>query len=76
MLSKQRTKFSADRFFRVNSHLPGNSGWYYEAREGVCGPFPSRAMAEYSLALLAEMNPRPRTRGPFSSAKLPVAAVI
>jgi hypothetical protein len=54
------SRFQSDRFFRVEANNRSSSGWYYEAREGTCGPFPSRAMAERSLRLLIETNPRRR----------------
>lgn len=53
-------RFQPDRFFRVETNNKAESGWYYESREGNCGPFPSRAMAERSLRLLIETNPRRR----------------
>jgi hypothetical protein len=43
-------RFGTDRFFQI--HEPQgvhHSGWYYESREGVQGPFSNRELAELSL---------------------------
>ena len=43
-------RFGTDRFFQV--HAPEGihqTGWYYEAREGVQGPYANRELAEISL---------------------------
>jgi hypothetical protein len=56
-IPREKTRFEFDRFFRVESNNQGGTGWYYESREGTCGPFPTREMAAESLAMLIDLNP-------------------
>lgn len=69
-----KTKFECDRFFRVDSKNQRETGWYYESREGTCGPFPTREMAAESLAMLMDLNPwRREDEAPAPSLSLAAA---
>ena len=52
--------FQSHRVFWLAEGAYSKAGWYYEAREGVFGPFNSQAIAERDLALLIEINPKCR----------------
>lgn len=54
-LSKER--FSPDRFFFSAQPRRQVEGWYYQAREGTFGPFPTREQAKQDLATLIAQNP-------------------
>jgi hypothetical protein len=41
--------FSVDRTFSQKNHKAGTKEWFFEAREGMIGPFESREAAAQSL---------------------------
>ncbi|HSO06699.1 MAG TPA: hypothetical protein VLW45_05645 [Pelomicrobium sp.] len=50
-----------ERFFqRATEDTKDAAAWYYRAREGIFGPFASRAMAEVDLAELVYRSPDKR----------------
>ena len=53
-------RFKRQRYFWANAHSGTLAGWYYEAREGVGGPFQSRALAEAALQALITEHPQRR----------------
>ena len=48
-------RFQSDRFF----HVLGD-GWYFEAREGMFGPYDVKAKAQLALRRLIERFPQKR----------------
>lgn len=55
-----RSHFRQDRFFHVGEQGGLANGWYVETREGVRGPFETRAEAEDMLYRLVVSHPRRR----------------
>jgi hypothetical protein len=53
--------FQSNRVFWIAEKTESKTGWYFEAREGVFGPFHSQLKAESDLALLIEGNPMRRS---------------
>ncbi len=41
--------FSVNRTFSTHNQKTGTIDWYFQAREGNCGPFPSQESAELRL---------------------------
>lgn len=52
---KRTLRFNTDRFF----HVMGE-GWFFEAREGINGPFGDKESALATLTAMIEQSPRPR----------------
>jgi len=76
MLSYSNKKiFQSHRVFWLADSAYSKPGWYYEAREGIYGPFVTQAMAEKNLALLIEINPRSRAGAHSVSEVVPAQAV-
>ena len=55
--SSEATKVHGRFFQAYSSGAAGMPAWYYEAREGMFGPFESRAAAEQDLAGLIHSHP-------------------
>ena len=51
----RKATFDRDRFFYVMSE-----GWFFEAREGVTGPFGEKESALATLSQIKEESPQPR----------------
>ena len=61
MYTNNNRAFQSDRVFWVSDRDESITGWYFEAREGVFGPFPTPLKAKTDLALLIECNPMQRS---------------
>lgn len=46
---RTRRPFGSGRYFWANGGRGMGTGWYYEMREGIRGPFASRTLAEASF---------------------------
>jgi hypothetical protein len=46
---KSRTMFSANRVFSQRNNVTGQIEWFFEAREGIMGPYESAAYANKAL---------------------------
>lgn len=58
--TSRRQRFSADRFFFARLTDSHREGWYYQAREGAFGPFPTKQQAQEDLERLKTVNPAKR----------------
>ena len=54
-IPRQGIRFRTERFF----HVLGE-GWFFEAREGMFGPYQTKAIAANSLSRLVERFPQKR----------------
>lgn len=60
-----RHRLQADRVFCLHDPLTGRADWLFESREGLQGPFATKAMAEKALAeFVRSCEHRPRDQEP------------
>lgn len=58
--NKTATQAADERFFHRTMPDPSRSGWYYQAREGVYGPFVTKESAQFDLARRIALRPERR----------------
>ena len=56
--------FEVDRTFYINNQSTGENEWYFQAREGDCGPYESKKEAQIMLnAFINECIEQKKTGG-------------